>query len=321
MIKSIVLSWVITLAWIANVAANDGHADTMVTIKVVGEDSQPIENANVSIGFLCIGKENSTGRKGLSDSQGEFSASGKSYSGDVSFNAVKDGYYETFEAKMIKNSNGKLVQNGGKWQPWNPTYEVVLKKIINPVPMYAKKCNLGFPEFNKKIGFDLEKGDWVAPYGKGIIPDLVFLGELNKIDSKNFDYKLTVSFSNPGDGIFPFEAPYQYGSTLKSSQQAPVSEYKTEWIQTRSRKTGEYETGNSDDKRNYYFRVRSKSDENGNIVQATYGKIYGDFLDFIYYFNPDFTRNIEFDPKKNLFTLGKPTDVSIKSDQYKISAP
>jgi hypothetical protein len=282
---------------IGNLLAMDMFAEAKVTIKVLDEAGNSVENASVGIGFLGSKGENSNGK---SDKDGFFTAQSPAQDGEFAFSVKKDGYYNTNGREMIKNSNGNLEQNGGKWQPWNPTYEVVLKKIINPVPMYAKRCNLGLPEFNKKIGFDLEKGEWVAPYGKGIIPDLVFLGELNRIDSKNFDYKLTVSFSNPGDGIYPFEAQYKYGSTLKSSQQAPLAEYKPEWVQTRSRKPGKYETGNSDDKRNYYFRVRSKTDENGNIVQATYGKIYGDFLDFTYYFNPDGTRNLEFDPKQNL---------------------
>jgi len=51
----------------------------------------------------------------------------------------------------------------------------------------------------------------------------------------------------------------------------------------------------------YYFRVRTKMDENGNVVSAHYGKIYGDFMQFRYYFNPTPNdRNIEYDPKQNL---------------------
>jgi hypothetical protein len=62
---------------------------------------------------------------------------------------------------------------------------------------------------------------------------------------------------------------------------------------------------------NYIFRVRSK-EEDGKVVEAMYGKIIGGlrfdpvFSDtakifFKYYFNPDHTRNLEFDPKRNLF--------------------
>jgi hypothetical protein len=51
------------------------------------------------------------------------------------------------------------------------------------------------------------------------------------------------------------------------------------------------------------FRVRTKLDKNGNIVNAHSGKIYGDFMQFSYYLNPKPNdRNIEFDPKHNLMT-------------------
>jgi hypothetical protein len=60
---------------------------------------------------------------------------------------------------------------------------------------------------------------------------------------------------------------------------------------------------NRDVHHNYYFRVRTKLDENGNVVSARYGKIYGDFMQFSYYLNPTPNdRNVEFDPKQNLIT-------------------
>ena len=63
----------------------------------------------------------------------------------------------------------------------------------------------------------------------------------------------------------------------------------------------------------YCFRIRSKFDENGNLVDAYYGKIYGGFdffagttkfvgAKFLYYLNPkSLDRNLEWDRKTNLF--------------------
>ena len=71
---------------------------------------------------------------------------------------------------------------------------------------------------------------------------------------------------------------------------------------------------------NYFFKVRTKKDEKGNIVSALYGKIYGGvnygifrcptaFLYFTYYLNPNpNSLNMEFDPKKNLFKNLKPLE-------------
>jgi hypothetical protein len=50
--------------------------------------------------------------------------------------------------------------------------------------------------------------------------------------------------------------------------------------------------------------VRSKLDEDGNIISANYGNNYGDFMSFIYNFNPTPNdRNVEFDPSRNLLKI------------------
>jgi hypothetical protein len=55
--------------------------------------------------------------------------------------------------------------------------------------------------------------------------------------------------------------------------------------------------------------------KDGGVVSANYAKVYGDFafnparqkMSFSYYFNPvSNDRNLEFDPKRNLFPEDKP---------------
>jgi hypothetical protein len=45
-----------------------------------------------------------------------------------------------------------------RWEPWNPTIDVVLKPVLNPIPMYARKVGepqaIRIPEDGKPIGFD-----------------------------------------------------------------------------------------------------------------------------------------------------------------------
>lgn len=57
-----------------------------------------------------------------------------------------------------------------------------------------------------------------------------------------------------------------------------------------------------------YLRIRSRMGPDGRIVSAWYGKVYGRKSDFAgfprllldYYLNPDGTRNVEYDPQRNL---------------------
>src|SRR6202041_988854 len=96
-------------------------------------------------------------------------------------------------------------------------------------------------------------------------------------------------FPNKGDGIQEFTVPdSEKSSGLRSPYDAPQDGYQPQWVQTRSHKPGQPETGNFDlnGNRNFFIRVRTKIDDRGNVVNAHYGKIYGDFMQFRYYLNP-----------------------------------
>ncbi|MDB6031385.1 MAG: hypothetical protein JWM16_1723, partial [Verrucomicrobiales bacterium] len=171
-----------------------------------------------------------------------------------------------------------------------------------PIPMYAKKIFNGPPAFNEEVGYDLVVGDWVAPHGKGKQKDFIFLGQLQKKSNEEFDYKLVIKFANPSDGIQEFQVPADLTSELRSPYEAPDSGYEREVVRRLSRKPGQGTKNDADKNRNFFFRVRTVLDPNGNIQSANYGKIYGDFMDFTYFFNPEVnSRNLEFNPSKNLF--------------------
>ena len=268
--------------------------DWNVTLKVVDETGRPVEGVKTKVFYLLTNEI-----AGLTDTNGIFKASHLDGSENLGFLADKKGYY----------SFRIMYHLGRTYKPakWNSTQTVVLKRIIKPIPMYAKSVNYGMPVFDKPVGYDLTMGDWVDPYGKGINTDMIFTAHREKRAVDDTDYKLIVSFPKQGDGIQEFDTPSYYlhdrGSELLSSEEAPTNRYQPNWIQTKTRRPGKPMESNWNEYRNYYFRVRTKVDDRGNIVSAHYGKIYGDFMNFAYYFNPTPSdRNVEFDPKQNLMT-------------------
>ncbi len=163
---------------------------------------------------------------------------------------------------------------------------------------------MGMPAFEKPVGFDLMAGDWVAPYGKGANADVFITEEFNKSSITDYDYKLTISFPNAGDGIQEFAVPdAERGSALRSPHEAPADGYQPQLVRENFHHPGQAGKSDYDENRNYFFRVRTMLDSNGNVKSALYGKIYGDpeQVNFRYYLNPTPNdRNIEFDPKRNL---------------------
>lgn len=269
-----------------------------ITFQVLDDEQNPVPGARVQAGFYYDPEKQGiiiaeTGTNGLCTVEGMTHM-------DMWYSIEKDGYYETTGRYLFGQVEPPVVNN--RWQPWDPTFREILKKIRSPIALYVKSVNLGVPEFNKSLGFDLKEGDWLAPYGKGVVSDLIFYAELNQRSSLDFAYKLTLTFPNEKDGIQPFTAPYSSGSRLSSSHLAPDNAYLQKWEQFRVRQPGSGETNNITLERKFYFRVRTVLDNDGNIVSALYGKIYGDFLKFTYYLNPaPNDRNVEFDPDKNLF--------------------
>lgn len=254
------------------------------TVKVLNEKGQPVPDAHVEISYYVRSPDQTDASEkiqGLTDANGIFTASHENTGSiDLGFQATKSGYYPTTKghefADFADNNPAK----------WNPTVTLVLKKIVNPIPMYAKRVLGGPPVLNTPVGYDLMAGDWVAPYGKGTNADILFTV---RKDAAQNDYQSTVTFPNPGDGIREFhQNKIEEGSTLISPHKAPASGYQSRLVRS---------SANYNENRCYFLRVRSGSGKGGPF----YGKIYGDFMNFTYYLNPTpNSRNIEFNPKENL---------------------
>ena len=214
----------------------------------------------------------------------------------------------------VKFTNVTIGIGGRKWQPWNPTLELRLHKVENPIPLYAKHVGViapyvKIPEFEKPVGFDLLKADWVKPYGKGEQSDFVFTinvqkGRMTKRGTQSHESSLNLGFSNEGDGIQSVYALPKPGVRLL--REAPEHGYETNLVRRAyTREEGSHLECRED--QNYYFRVRTKKDDKGNIVSALYGKIYDEIgwlgaLRLTYYLNPTPNdRNLEFDGRNNLF--------------------
>lgn len=213
-------------------------------------------------------------------------------------------------------------EDSGRWHPWNPTIELTIRRILNPIPMYAKRMQMGdsrIPTFSESLGYDLEKGDWLSPHGNGQTADFTFrldceYGETLPGDVTSFDAMLTMTFSNMDDGIIEFadSQPELEGSIYRLSRFAPEGGYSNRWS-LHQFETKEGSSPIQPINLNYFFRVRTKTNETGQIISAHYGKIRNAInfgvggrnptLQMTYYLNPTSNdRNMEFDPSRNLFT-------------------
>jgi hypothetical protein len=303
----LLLSGILLVLFAAIAAAPFFLPEAKLSVRVLDEEGKPVQGAEVGMGFegpAPKGKK-SVGRSGLTNSEGLFEASAPT-SGHVTYGAIKDGYYRTV-GKPMDFWKHKL----NRWQPWNPTMEVVLKRIVNPVPMYARSLRLHLPVDNRSAGYDLVEGDWVAPRGQGKVSDFVITLQRRIVGDNDFDVVFVLAFSNRGDGILPIEASESSASELRLPRLAPENGYMAEWRIHHTRSPNACRKDEEGRYEDFFFRVRTVQ-KDGRVERAMYGKLRGAFKlgqfvtqkpvgRFTYYLNPDGTRNMEFDPNRNLF--------------------
>jgi len=290
-------------------------AGVQITFKVEDDFGNPVQGVAVGIATFQLwipgkdfGEDVYKNTDLLTDTNGIAVVSGSSPRPDVSYGIhPKKHFYYTSGGEYLFQS---IANN--KWQPWNPTIKLILKPIVNPVPMLARRAELQADKFKpheigKPVGYDLMIGDWVSPYGNGETSDFLFQYDRTltqtvtnrsityvtgtatwKNEAQNlYDNRLSLRFSNDGDGIQRVAA--SSGSELRLPRVAPLDGYQelltkrvsSELSTNTESKLGlsrHVKTDNDYDKdADYFFRVRTRKDAKGTITNALYGKIYGDF--------------------------------------------
>lgn len=268
-------------------------AQKPVHFTVIDHAGNPVESA-----FIEASRHGPGNASGHTNSQGKLTlqlTKGASLHVYVS----KDAYYNTggelWTGGMYKGPDRNLIA-----REVPDEFSITLKKVVNPVDLHHQKYRGNAPKSDKPVGFDLEKGDWITPYGRGITADIMFHFHDIHIDENGFMGSMSLYFQNPKDGIQSFEAarPFsrEFGSDLAPPNLAPVNGYQQSLSHSLSHRKGEPYTSYKVDRRNYLLRSRTQVDAAGIIRQACYGWIQGEIefdprdprgpqLAFTYYFN------------------------------------
>lgn len=245
-------------------------AAVKIPFRVVDENGLPVPNAKFMVGmWLWTVKEN--GADGMTDRDGMFTVRGKA-TDEVVYSIDKEGYYRT-SGKYFLSQEPDAAVKGGQWMPYGKERVVVLKRIVNPIPMYAKPKwkFFYFPEINIEYGFDAFEMDWVEPFGKGKHVDIVFEYKGDGLSGMNYrDGHIALKWLDRNCGFYEEDIA---DSELKSSYTANTNNsYKSaiSFVNQRD-STGRFvETAN----KYMVFRIRTRFSPDGRMIGAHYGKIY-----------------------------------------------
>lgn len=213
----------------------------------------------------------------------------------------------------------------GIWQPDNLVATIRLQRVERPIPLFVKACKLDvkreIADVNGgRFALDLMAGDWLPPFGEGKVADIEFarlphedLGSgMNDSDVRGTSFRDSMAVRFPGEGNGLVESNPAPNLRLRI-RTAPEDGYRPDYLCWTGRNRKLEYVGSYDENRCFCFRIRTRRDDRGRIVEAYYGKIYGDILmytgynfivcgvKFLYYLNPTpLDRNLEWDRKTNL---------------------
>jgi hypothetical protein len=306
----------------ASVALAQQGIPSTVKFRVSDETGSPVTNAALDGCFLDFSQSGARTRfNGFTDTNGIFIAKGETVLG-VYARFTRDGYYTTTVKQTIeytRRADGKGYERIDRWDREIP---VLFKRIRNPIPMYARHVDNPYVSAFERVGkyslgrtssFDIVEGTFLPPYGKGQVDDIAFTWKMT-IQSKDgdglavdYDTLCEIRMTNIVDGICrgkPDGAENGHlGSAYFSAYEAPAEGY-TNVISFYRSVRGTKVESNDDKHYLYYFRIRTQTNEMGQVTNAFYGRICGQINgSFRYYLNPTPNdRNVEFDPKHNLYT-------------------
>jgi len=262
---------------------------TRLTLRVVDDEFKPVEEASVIMD--CYDRPVEV--RGSTDTNGQFGLVDH-IRGVLSAHVTKPGYYLT---------SGELWDGPSSTERAPPTnqYTVVLKRILNPVPMVVRDIAAIMPSLGKPCAFDFLAGDWVAPHGTGVVADCTMVGWKDVKGSRNWDWKCQLLFRD-NSGVAHHRAPGRSSLTIRSDhvppQEAPAEGYDRSLALEESFHTGvsRYESAGPND--HWIFRVRPVTNLEGRVVSAHVGWIEGAirlegrtsetlWLGFRYHLNPD----------------------------------
>ena len=180
-----------------------------------------------------------------------------------------------------------------------------MRKKLNPIPCfgYGAGEDFPFPLKNGRFGFDMEKGDWTVPHGKGEVADFILRRE-----ESNGVYRAVLEFEGPFNGAY--KQKQESSTSFKSTYRADTNHVYVQTMDIWTKKRMGKETVRSQfvsDEEYLVIRSRSVVDADGNLKSCNYSKIYGGITAYRYFqfmtmvFNPKKNdANLEFDTQRNL---------------------
>ena len=318
--KMILRQFVLLTALVLTTSCASPDLPAKITLVVKDDHSVPVAGCTVRGCFTDVSQSGSrTVFDGHTTANGVYVAKGRAQVG-IYARVTREGYYMT----TVERDIGAHYRLNGGWDHdrWVEEIPVLLKPIRNPIHMVQGEIDIrgthawvarGLHNTNNTASYDLCCGDYLPPYGKGTVADMQFRWDV-KINVTNaagraLDYatRWDLAMTNGQDGVCRGQPDGgrgehgREGSFFIPAYEAPLTGY-TNNIVFWDNVCGSKRESNDDHHSLYYFRIRTQTDQAGQVTNAVYGQIHGRInVSFTYSLNPTVNdRNMEADTYREM---------------------
>jgi uncharacterized protein YceK len=304
-----------------------------VAVVVKDELGFPITNAYIQTTFKNNGNAGLTGKDGVFVTP--------NYFGDdvISAEAHHDGYYNSRGDVWIPFGDPKFPPNA---------LAVHMRRMVNPVPMVFHEIRSAIPRMEAPIGFDLQVGAWVEPYGNGRMADLLVTASCSYLKPDRpyrppkYRVEVDISTPHPQDGFSKYDVrasldPCMSGIVGTSKSGPPWDRREiTGWMSSCFRAPhvapadgytntlklflrNDTFTSSFQKMTGWGFRVRSETNELGHVTDAHVGWTDEDFQ--VYYDEKKGSAEISFKYYYNPDPASRSLEPKVVADQQAKSIP
>ena len=280
--------------------ANLNGARARIELTVHDECGVPVADASVHVLMGMNYRLNSYDIDGRTDTNGVFIIEGKTTGNEIEIKVTKDGWYRSQKKLCFIEMGKEHAVKDGRWLPWGMKVNLPLRRrgTLSKLLVFASPAR-AIPSTNNWVGVDLERNDFVKPYGIGESSDVlvkVIWDGLSLEDSKLCFAE--VAFPREHDG--GYFAPVVNCSDFRYVYFAETNKVEVKSLKIVRNGNARHLSHPTDGRESELIvRLRTELDDRGKVVSANYGAIENIIVSPAWKGNPTIRFVHVFNPVRN----------------------
>ena len=251
-------------------------AQAKMELHIADDGGNAVADVNVNVFMGMNFRDQGYWIRGRTDTNGVFNVAGKTCGDAIEIYLSKEGYYDSKKTFRFATMGAERDVKDGKWQPYGENHSIVLRRVLNPQIVKIGKGKFVLTKhLNRWLGFDIQRHDFVRPYGTGETADFEVMIEWNGKWLPDYTgMGVRIRFAAPYSeyyeqdihSVSKFKGPYA-ADTENTFRQAATFDEQIDASLNRIQH-------HLDERKCWVVRSRCKIDEDGKLISANYSVVH-----------------------------------------------